>query len=211
MTSTNQGSASSVICEPVVQTTSAASNAASGPGRLRILVVAIASMVTGTGVGVTPRRAGIHGRSVMEAVRGPVRAAGRVALAAMFITGGADAVFDPGPRAPKAAEIGVPLDPELAVRANGAAMLGAGVALALGVRPRLAAAVLAGTLVPTTLAGHPYWKVEDPAMRRQQRTHFFKNVGLLGGTLLVLSERRRGAARPRPRGRSAAGRGRSWR
>jgi putative oxidoreductase len=150
----------------------------------------------------------------MEAVRGPVRAAGRVALAAMFITGGADAVFDPGPRAPKAAEIGVPLDPELGVRANGAAMLGAGVALALGVRPRLAAAVLAGTLVPTTLAGHPYWKVEDPAMRRQQRIHFFKNVGLLGGTLLVLSERRRGAARPRPRGRSAAGRGgggRSWR
>jgi hypothetical protein len=28
-------------------------------------------------------------------------------------------------------------------------------------------------------------------MRRQQRIHFFKNVGLLGGTLLVLSERRR--------------------
>lgn len=58
-------------------------------------------------------------------------------------------------------------------------------------RPRLAAAVLAGSLVPTTLAGHPYWRVEDPAMRRQQRTHFFKNVGLFGGALLVLSERRR--------------------
>ena len=54
-----------------------------------------------------------------------------------------------------------------------------------------AAAVLAGSLVPTTLAGHPYWRVEDPAMRRQQRVHFFKNVGLFGGALLVLSERRR--------------------
>jgi putative oxidoreductase len=127
----------------------------------------------------------------MEVVRGPVRAAGRVALAAMFITGGADAVFDPGPLAPKAAQIGVPLDPELAVRANGAAMLGAGVALALGIWPRLSAAVLAGTLVPTTLAAHPYWRIEDPAMRRQQRTHFFKNLGLFGGALLVLSERRR--------------------
>ena len=127
----------------------------------------------------------------MDLLRAPLRAAGRVALAAMFITGGADAMLNPGPRTSKAEEVGVPLDPELAVRANGAAMLGAGVALALGVRPRLAAAVLAGTLVPTTLAGHPYWKVEDPAMRRQQRIHFFKNVGLLGGTLLVLSEGRR--------------------
>jgi len=127
----------------------------------------------------------------MEVVRGPLRAVGRVALAAMFITGGADALFDPGPRAPKAAGIGVPLDPEVAVRANGAAMLAAGAALALGVWPRLAAAVLAGSLVPTTLAGHPYWQMEDPAMRRQQRIHFFKNVGLFGGALLVLSERRR--------------------
>ena len=127
----------------------------------------------------------------MEVVRGPLRAAGRVALAAMFIVGGADAVFDPGPRAPKAAEIGVPLDPELAVRANGAAMLAAGTALALGLWPRLAAAVLAGTIVPTTLAGHPYWEIEDPAARRQQRIHFFKNLGLLGGALLVCAERPR--------------------
>jgi putative oxidoreductase len=134
---------------------------------------------------------GVDGRRAMEAVRGPLRAAGRVALAAMFITGGADALFDPGPRTSKAAEIGVPLDPEVAVRANGAAMLGAGAALALGVWPRLAAAVVAGSLIPTTLAGHPYWRIEDPAMRRQQRAHFFKNVGLFGGALLVLSERRR--------------------
>jgi hypothetical protein len=97
-------------------------------------------------------------------------------------------LLDPGPRTTKAAELGVPLDPELAVGVNGAAMASAGVALALGVLPRLAAAVLAGTLVPTTVAGHPYWRIEDPAARRQQRTHFFKNVGLFAGRCLVLSE-----------------------
>ena len=127
----------------------------------------------------------------MEVLRGPVRATGRAALAAMFITGGADAMLDPGGRASKAAELGVPLDPELAVRVNGAAMLAAGTALALGVWPRLAAAVLAGTLVPTTLAGHPYWRLDDPAARRQQRAHFYKNVGLFGGALLMLAERPR--------------------
>ena len=123
----------------------------------------------------------------MDVFRRPLGAAGRVALAAMFITGGADAMLAPGPRTDKAAELGVPLDPELAVRLNGAAMLGAGVFLALGIWPRLAAAVLAGTLVPTTLAGHPYWEHEDPATQRQQRIHFFKNVGLFCGALLVLS------------------------
>ena len=75
------------------------------------------------------------------------------------------------------------------VMVNGAAMLVAGVALACGVWPRLAAATLAGTIVPTTLAGHPYWRIEDPAARHQQRIHFFKNVGLFGGALLVLAER----------------------
>ena len=125
----------------------------------------------------------------MEALRAPVRAVGRAALATMFITGGADALLDPGPRAPRAAELGVPLDPELAVRVNGATMLAAGVALALGVWPRLAAATLAGVLVPTTLAGHPFWRMEDPAARRQQRIHFVKNVGLFGGALLVVTER----------------------
>jgi putative oxidoreductase len=125
----------------------------------------------------------------MDLFRAPLRTAGRVALAAMFITGGADAMFDPGPRTAKAEEVGVPLDPELAVRANGAAMLAGGAALALGIWPRLAAGVLAGTIVPTTLAGHPYWQIDDPAARRQQRVHFFKNLGLLGGALLVCAER----------------------
>ena len=55
----------------------------------------------------------------MEVLRTPIRAVGRFGLAAMFITGGADAMLAPGPRTTKAEELGVPLDPELAVRVNG--------------------------------------------------------------------------------------------
>jgi hypothetical protein len=40
-------------------------------------------------------------------LRAPLRAVGCVALSAIFITGGADAFLDPGPRADKAAELGV--------------------------------------------------------------------------------------------------------
>jgi len=123
----------------------------------------------------------------MGLVRSPLRRLGRAALAAMFVAGGVEACRRPAPRAPKAARLGIP-SPELAVRANGAAMVAAGAALALGYRPRAAAAVLAACLVPTTLAGHPFWEEADRAAFEEQRVHFLKNVGLLGGTLLVLAE-----------------------
>ncbi len=72
---------------------------------------------------------------------------------------------------------------------NGGAMVVAGVALAAGVTPRLSAAVLAGLLVPTTLAGHAFWNESDPGPRAQQRIQFFKNLCMLGGLLEI-------AARP---------------
>lgn len=58
--------------------------------------------------------------------------------------------------------------------------------LALDVAPRLAAAGLIGCLVPTTLVGHAFWKAGDEAARRTQQTQFLKNLGLLGGLLLVI-------------------------
>jgi hypothetical protein len=50
---------------------------------------------------------------------------------------------------------------------------------------RPAALALAGSLVPTTLAGHRFWTETDPQVREQQKVHFMKNLGLLGGLLLT--------------------------
>ena len=44
---------------------------------------------------------------------------------------------------------------------------------------------IAATLVPTTVAGHPFWKEEDPAKRKMQRIQFLKNVAMMGGVLLA--------------------------
>ena len=107
----------------------------------------------------------------------------------MFISGGWNAFKAPEQRAPRAAAIGIPF-PELATRANGAAMVAGGVALATGVAVKPGAAVLALTLVPTTIAGHPFWTEEDPKTRAQQRIHFLKNLAMLGGLLILLSKRR---------------------
>ncbi|MDP9071783.1 MAG: DoxX family protein [Actinomycetota bacterium] len=115
-----------------------------------------------------------------------LRRLGRLLLSGIFVVAGADAFRDPGPRAGKAEALGIPY-PELATQVNAATMVVAGAALALGLRTRWAAATLVGSLIPTTLAGHPYWKEEDPQARSLQRTQFLKNAGLLGGLLAVLA------------------------
>jgi Flp pilus assembly protein TadD len=50
------------------------------------------------------------------------------------------------------------------------------------------ALALAGTLVPTTYVGHPFWAAPDAAAKQQQQVHFFKNLGLLGGLLLAAAD-----------------------
>ena len=71
------------------------------------------------------------------------------------------------------------------VLADGALKVAAGGLLAFGRFPRLSALALAGSLVPTTIAGHAFWKESDPAKRKQQRVHLIKNVTMLGGLLIA--------------------------
>ena len=115
-------------------------------------------------------------------------------LASVFIVSGLDVLANPEPRA-KAAKPVVemvasvvpftPSDPVDAVRLNAAVHLGAGILLATGVMSRLAATALAVSMVPTTVAGHPFWEIDDSVKRSQQRVQFLKNLGILGGLLVV--------------------------
>jgi putative oxidoreductase len=82
----------------------------------------------------------------------------------------------------------VPDNTEQAVRVNGAVQLLAGTLLALGWLPRASALVIAGTLVPTTAAGHRFWEETDPERRTQQRIHFLKNLAMLGGLLIAAGD-----------------------
>jgi uncharacterized membrane protein YphA (DoxX/SURF4 family) len=117
----------------------------------------------------------------------------RPLLATMFVVGGMDAVRHPVAKLPKAGAViepleqavGIEADPAELVRLNGIVQVGAGIALATGTLPHLAALALAGTLVPTTVAGHAFWNETDPAQRAAQRIHFLKNVAMLGGLLLA--------------------------
>ncbi|WP_168581956.1 DoxX family protein [Gephyromycinifex aptenodytis] len=122
-----------------------------------------------------------------------VRRCARPMLAAVFVTGGVDALRHPGKRTEMAAPLvskvadltGLPEDPELMVRANGATMALAGLMLATGRMPRVASTLLAASLIPTTVVGHPFWSEQDPQARKAHQIQFSKNLSLLGGVLLA--------------------------
>ena len=118
----------------------------------------------------------------------------RPLLAAVFVVEGLDAVRHPETKAKAAQAVTVPLsrrlpslpdDPELFVQVNGVVQIGAGALLATGRFRRLAAVALIGSIVPTTYAEHRFWEEDDETTRHQQRTHFLKNLGLLGGLVLA--------------------------
>jgi putative oxidoreductase len=128
-----------------------------------------------------------------------VRRLARPLLASSFIYGGIDTLRNPKSRVPGAAPIveqitgvadkqlpvQVPRDVEQWVRIDAAVKVGAGSLFALGKFPRLSALLLAGSIVPTTLAGHRFWEHDDPKERFGQLSHFLKNLGLLGGLLIA--------------------------
>ena len=82
--------------------------------------------------------------------------------------------------------VGIDADTEQLVQFNGLVQVIAGTALALDVLPRLSALALAGSLVPTTLAGHRFWEENDDAARKQQTIQFLKNAAMMGGLLMIL-------------------------
>ena len=123
-----------------------------------------------------------------------VRGVARVLTGSTYALLGMDALRTPGKRVNTAGPLlasmrrvaPLPEDDELLVRANAAAMVVAGTSLALGRLPRLSAAALLASMIPTTLAGHAYWTHDDPAARAQQRVQFHKNLAMIGGLLLAV-------------------------
>jgi uncharacterized membrane protein YphA (DoxX/SURF4 family) len=127
-----------------------------------------------------------------------LRRIARPLLAGVFISGGIAQLRDAeghakaaSPVLDKVAELAPTAQPPsnvTLVRADAGIKIGAGLLLALGKAPRLSAAALATSLVPTTLAQHRFWEMQDPEQRKAHQIHFVKNLGLLGGLLLASAD-----------------------
>jgi putative oxidoreductase len=129
-----------------------------------------------------------------------IRLVARPMLASVFFVGAAGALKNAQSLAPKASRVTdkvvplaqrvapglpVPADPVTIVRVNAGVQIAAAAALATGRAPRLSSAVLAASLLPTTIAGHAFWREEDPATRNTQRLNFFKGISLVGGLIIA--------------------------
>lgn len=122
-----------------------------------------------------------------------LRTVARPMLATMFVAGGAMALRKPDELATKAqpvADVLHKLAPRARistrnlVRLNALVQITAGASLATGRMPRTSALALVATMPATTVSGHAFWNETDPVAKRNQRTHFLKNVSLTGGLLL---------------------------
>jgi len=132
--------------------------------------------------------------TTITSVLAPLRPAARIFTGSTYALLGFDALRAPGARVEQAAPVltairkvaPLPADDELVVRGNAAVQVVCGTLLALGIAQRLSALALAGSLIPTTLAGHSYWTIEDPAARKIQRIQFHKNLAMIGGLLFAV-------------------------
>ena len=85
-----------------------------------------------------------------------------------------------------AASKGVPL-PKLSVLVSGLFLLVGGLGILLGVYVQWAILALVLFFVPVTFMMHAYWKDTDPNVKMSNRINFWKNVALLGATLMFLA------------------------
>lgn len=127
----------------------------------------------------------------MDVTIGALVLLGRLLFVLFFLDSGVNNVRQ---RAAVAERLRGPTMPSL-IRRNAAlfnlasaALLIAGSAMiALGAWPDVGALFLALFLIPVTITSHQFWKLVDPAQRRQQRTSFLRNGTLLGACVLLFA------------------------
>ena len=122
-----------------------------------------------------------------------LRGLARTLLAGTFVVGGfsswkrSSKLAVPASKVIEPVKNAIPgsLSAEQLVKVNAGVQVVAGGLFALGIAPRVMAIVLGGSLVPTTLAGHRFWEIDDDVEKAQQKIQFLKNAGLIGGLIFA--------------------------
>ncbi len=121
-------------------------------------------------------------------------------LASYFVADGVDAVLKPEVHAARFRKLagvlertGLPpvlaSDAAMLARVSGGVSALAGVMLALGRRPRVAAAALAVLNIPITLSNNPVWDEDEGVEKKEQWRGLFRGLGLGGGLILAAADR----------------------
>jgi putative oxidoreductase len=108
----------------------------------------------------------------------------RLALSILFLWGGAMKLLGYAGFLGYLHGKGVPYIQIAAPAAIAIELLG-GIAIVLGVRTRAVALLLALYAIATAVLGHDFWNVTDAALQQDAAVHFWKNVAIAGGFLLL--------------------------
>lgn len=109
---------------------------------------------------------------------------GRVLFSMLFIVTGLNYLMTLSDTAARAGSKGVPA-PKIASAVTAIMVLAGGLFVLIGWTRFIGAGLLALVLVPKSLLMHPFWKEQDPLTRRNETSHFLKDLALAGAALLV--------------------------
>ncbi|WP_144152258.1 DoxX family protein [Paraburkholderia sp. BCC1885] len=108
----------------------------------------------------------------------------RLALAVLFLWGGVMKLLGYAGFVGYLNSKGVPFVQIAAPLATAVEGLG-GLLLVVGFKIRPLALLLAVYTVATAVLGHDFWNVTDPVVQHDMVIHFWKNIGIAGGFLLL--------------------------
>lgn len=113
----------------------------------------------------------------------------RPLLGAVAVADGVETLRHPKPKVDATAPLvaKAPVNPALVVQAGAAVKIAAGLLMALGRAPRLAAMLLTAELIPATVADQPFSRSASAGERKARQASFLSNCGQLGGMLLAIA------------------------
>jgi putative oxidoreductase len=109
----------------------------------------------------------------------------RIALAILFLWGGAMKLMGYAGFMGYLHTKGIPYVQFVAPIVVAVELLG-GIALVIGVRSRPVGFLLAVYVIATAIVGHDFWNITDAALQQDAVIHFWKNVAIAGGLLLLM-------------------------
>jgi len=115
---------------------------------------------------------------------GAIILVGRVLYSIFFVRSGWGHLTKRGVMITTAEKVGLPF-PYLAGWPSGVWLWTGSASIVLGIWPDIGALMLGAFVIPAAAYFHRFWTIEDPAQRRAQALAFYRNVEILGASLVL--------------------------
>lgn len=110
---------------------------------------------------------------------------GRILFSIMFIMSGVGHLKNLEHTVKLTASTGAPFPKLLSIFSSLLALFG-GLSIAFGFYVEIGAVLLLLFLLPVTFMVHRFWAYSEPMQASNHQAHFMKNIGLIGGLLIIL-------------------------